>query len=112
MRTYPERLVFIGAALLLMTAVPAAAQPDNVNFRFNSGQPIQPIYEGWQRNADGTISMHFGYINRNYAQELAIPVGSANGFAPGPADRGQPTLFQNRLHRQAFSVRLPAAWGK
>jgi hypothetical protein len=88
------------------------AQPDNVNFRFNSGQPVQPIYEGWQRNPDGTVSMYFGYINRNYAQALAIPVGAENGFAPGPIDRGQPTLFQTRIQRQLFSVKLPVTWSK
>jgi hypothetical protein len=56
--------------------------------------------------------MYFGYINRNYAQELAIPVGSENGFAPGSPDRGQPTLFQTRIQRQAFGVKLPANWSK
>jgi hypothetical protein len=74
---------------------------------------VQPIYEGWQRDAEsGTVSMYFGYINRNYVQELAIPIGPSNSFAPGPADRGQPTLFSTRIHRQAFSVKLPANWTK
>jgi hypothetical protein len=100
-------------ALLCVASVPAAAQPDNVNFRFTSGQPVQPIYEGWQRSAeDGTVSMYFGYINRNYAQELAIPVGPSNSFAPGPVDRGQPTLFAARIHRQMFSVTLPVNWSR
>lgn len=106
-------LVHGGVALLFLAAVaPAAAQPDNVNFRFNSGQPVQPIYEGWQRNPDGTVSMYFGYINRNYAQELAVPVGSSNSFSPGAADRGQPTLFYTRIHRQLFGVKFPGNWGK
>jgi hypothetical protein len=107
------RWLFVLAALLVLT-VPhqAGAQADNVNFRFNSGQPIQPIYEGWQRNPDGTISMYFGYINRNYGQHLSIPLGAANSFAPGPIDRGQPTFFYTRIRRQAFSVKLPANWGK
>ncbi len=106
-------LVQGGLALLLLTAaVPATAQPDNVNFRFNSGQPVQPIYEGWQRNPDGTISMYFGYINRNYAEELPVPIGSANSFSPGTPDRGQPTLFYSRIHRQLFNVKVPGNWGK
>lgn len=100
------------ASLCLAAAVPAVAQPDNVNFRFNSGQPVQPIYEGWQRNPDGTISMYFGYINRNYGEVLAVPVGPSNSFAPGPADRGQPTLFNTRIHRQLFAVNVPGTWGK
>jgi hypothetical protein len=74
---------------------------------------VQPIYEGWQRNpGDGTISMYFGYINRNYSQELAVPVGSSNSFSPGAPDRGQPTLFYRRIHRQLFGVKLPGNWGK
>jgi hypothetical protein len=114
MVNHVSRLVRAFAAVAVVSvATPASAQPDNVNFRFSSGQPIQPIYEGWERNpADGTITMHFGYINRNYAQELAVPVGAGNSFSPGPADRGQPTWFYNRIHRQVFSVKLPASWGK
>jgi hypothetical protein len=108
------RWLFVLVAALLIASVPhqAGAQPDNVNFRFNSGQPIQPIYEGWRRNPDNTIAMYFGYINRNYAQHLSIPLGAANSFAPGPIDRGQPTFFYTRIRRQAFSVKLPASWGK
>src|SRR5262245_56295835 len=104
-------VVWTTALLVAIAAAPSAAQPDNVNYRFNSGQPVQPIFEGWQRNpADGTISMFFGYINRNYAQELAVPVGAQNAFSPGSVDRGQPALFATRIHRHAFSVRLPANW--
>ena len=109
---YVRWLVVLAALLVLSVPPQAGAQADNVNFRFSSGQPIQPIYEGWQRNPDGTISMYFGYINRNYAQHLSIPLGNANSFAPGPIDRGQPTLFYTRIRRQAFSVKLPANWGK
>lgn|SRR5262245_5535699 len=106
-------LAVLAAALLTLSAPhEAGSQPDNVNFRFNSGQPIQPIYEGWQRNPDNTVSMYFGYINRNYGQHLSIPVSAANAFAPGPIDRGQPTFFYTRIRRQAFSVTLPADWGR
>lgn len=112
MARYPSSLVLNGLALLWLIAAPAAAQPDNASFRFNSGQPVQPIYEGWQRNADGAIEMYFGYINRNYAEVLSIPVGPGNTFSPGPADRGQPTVFHTRVYRQQFSVKVPANWGR
>jgi len=107
-------VVVAGAAILVLSAPRrAGAQADNVNFRFSSGQPVQPIYEGWQRNPDdGTISMYFGYINRNYAQDLPIPIGSANSFTPGPTDRGQPTFFYSRIRRQVFGVKLPTNWGR
>jgi hypothetical protein len=29
--------------------------------KFNSGQSVQPAYEGWTRNPDGSRSMWFGY---------------------------------------------------
>ena len=35
------------------------------NFKYNSGQDIQPVFEGWSQNADGSFAMHFGYLNRN-----------------------------------------------
>jgi hypothetical protein len=113
MREYMRWLRLVAAAVFILAVPPhAGAQPDPVNFRFNSGQAIHPIFEGWSRNPDGTISMYFGYINRNYAQELAVPIGEENSFLPGPPDRGQPTFFYTREHRQVFQVTLPASWGK
>ena len=54
--------------------------------------------------------MHFGYLNRNYGEELDVPLGPANHFEPGPPDRGQPTHFVTRRHRFVFDVRLPKEW--
>jgi len=71
------------------------------------GLNVAPVYEGWQRNADGTNQLYFGYMNRNWKEELDIPIGPANSFAPGPADRGQPTYFMPRRHKQVFSVVVP-----
>ncbi len=108
------RCLSLAAVAVFVLAVPrhAGAQPDPVTFRFNSGQAVHPIFEGWYRNPDGTISMYFGYINRNYVEELAISIGEENSFFPGPADRDQPTFFYTREHRQVFKVTLPANWGK
>jgi hypothetical protein len=79
---------------------------------FLSGQNVQPIFEGWQPNADGTFSLFFGYLNRNYEEEPFIPTGATNAFEPGPADRGQPTHFYPRRQQFVFSVMVPADWGK
>ena len=43
--------------------------------RYARGQSIQPVFEGWEKNPDGTFSMWFGYLNRNYEERLNIPVG-------------------------------------
>ena len=75
------------------------------------GQSIQPVYEGWERNADGTFTMVFGYLNRNYEEVVDIPAGPENRFSPGPIDRGQPTHFYPRRQSFLFFVTVPADWG-
>lgn len=88
--------------------VPLVAQPQQ---RFDSGQDVQPIYEGWQRRPDGSISLHFGYLNRNYREQPSVPIGPDNHFSPGEPDRGQPAYFYPRTHRFQFSVPAPAGMG-
>jgi len=109
------RCAFGAGALLLVLATPyrASAQgnPDPFGFKFNSGQGLQPIFEGWAYNADGSVSMYFGYLNRNYVENLVVPVGPDNKFEPGAADRGQPTVFNTRIHRKEFNVKIPRDWG-
>lgn len=78
--------------------------------KYALGQNVAPVYEGWERRADGTILMHFGYVNRNYEEELDVPVGPANFFEPGPPDRGQPTHFLTRRQMFTFTVPLPKDW--
>ena len=85
--------------------VPVVTQPQQ---RFNSGQDIQPIFEGWTRNEDGSYNFHFGYLNRNYAERPEVPVGESNFFSPGDPDRGQPTYFYPRTNRYQFEVAVPA----
>jgi hypothetical protein len=98
-------------------AVAAAAlicQPSNsqlVELRHWTGQGVAPVYEGYDTNPDGSFNMWFGYMNRNYEEELDIPVGSGNSFEPGPADRGQPTHFAVRRHKDIFSVTVPKDFG-
>jgi len=78
---------------------------------FKKGQYIEPAYEGWQENEDGTFSFLFGYHNENWEEELDIPVGENNFFSPGLEDRGQPTHFLPRRNRFTFKVQVPADWG-
>ncbi|HYA16095.1 MAG TPA: hypothetical protein VEF06_01445 [Bryobacteraceae bacterium] len=96
---------------LLLCAValsfPLSAQTQLVNLRHWSGQGISPAYEGYDTNEDGSFNMWFGYMNRNYEETPDIPVGPDNNFSPGPADRGQPTHFLARRHKDVFSVRVP-----
>jgi hypothetical protein len=71
------------------------------------GQGLAPIYEGFDQNPDGSYNMWFGYINRNFEEVIDLPVGPDNKFEPGAADRGQPTSFDTRRHKDVFSVLVP-----
>jgi hypothetical protein len=106
----------LSATLAVVLAAPpnAAAQgnPDPFGFKFNSGQGLQPIFEGWSKNPDGSYAMWFGYLNRNYVETLIVSVGNDNKFDPGTPDRGQPTYFSTRIHCKEFSVSVPRDWGK
>src|SRR5438046_3155401 len=63
------------------------------NIKYNSGQAIQPIFEGWTKNPEGGYQLYFGYLNRNHVEEVSVPVGTENKIDPGGPDRGQPTYF-------------------
>jgi len=80
--------------------------------RWSRGQNIQPVFEGWERNNDGSFSMVFGYLNRNYEEEPVIATGASNSISPGPADQGQPTHFYPRRQQFVFKVQVPTDWGE
>ena len=90
---------------ILASPRPAAAQAPA------SGQNIAPVYEGFWINDDGSYGLLFGYYNRNWKEELDIPVGPDNYLAPGEPDRGQPTHFFPRRNQFVFNVRVPADFG-
>lgn len=95
--------------LLLLLATPAS--PLNAQ-TYLSGQHIEPAYEGWRQNDDGSFSFIFGYMNENWEAAIDVPVGDNNRFSPGAADRNQPTHFLPRRNRFTFAVRVPADWGE
>jgi len=94
-------------ALFAMLAVPAYAQIQNA-----IGQNVVPVYEGWERNTDGSFNMVFGYMNRNYEEQLDLPVGPDNIMSPGAPDQGQPTHFYRRRQQFVFKIKVPKDWGK
>jgi hypothetical protein len=69
---------------------------------YSRGQNISPAYEGWEQAADGSRYFVFGYMNRNWEEEIDIPVGP---------DQGQPTHFLPRRNRFVFRVRVPEGFG-
>jgi hypothetical protein len=85
---------------------------DAQQMRYMTGQNVVPVYEGWERNADGSFSMVFGYMNRNYEEEVDVPVGAENRFEPLDPDQGQPAHFYPRRQQFMFKVRVPKDWGQ
>jgi hypothetical protein len=96
------------AALLLVAQLPTELP----STKFSSGQDVQPYFEGWIHNPDGSFDLVFGYFNRNWQEELAIPAGPDNSVEPGGADRGQPTYFLPRRQPWVYRVRVPRDFGK
>ena len=96
--------LLLGAVALLVACSGASAQ----SLSYSSGQTVAPAYEGWEQAADGTKYFLFGYMNRNWEEELEIPAGPDNGFNIGGADQGQPTHFLPRRNRFVFRVKVPA----
>ncbi len=93
-------------------AAPQKLPTELSNIHFNSGQSVVPYFEGWIRNPDGTFDLVFGYFNRNWQQELAIPAGPDNTVELGGPDAGQPTFFLPRRQRFVYRVRVPKDFGK
>ncbi len=78
---------------------------------YTHGQHVEPAFEGWKPNPDGTFNMMFGYMNENWDEEPDVSIGDNNYFSPGEADRGQPTHFLPRRNRFTFEVTVPSDWG-
>jgi hypothetical protein len=102
-------MAFVFALVLSLALSPRA---DAQQMRYMTGPNIVPVFEGWERNADGTFSMVFGYMNRNYEEEVDVPVGPDNHFEPLEADQGQPSHFYPRRQQFMFKVRVPKDWGQ
>src|SRR5438093_13750562 len=102
-----------GACFFLLVASYLSAQiPSSIPYtgQYNRGQDVVPVYEGWKANPDGTFTMYFGYFNRDYQEELDIPLGPDNSIDPD-GDRGQRTQFYPRRRLFVFKVVVPKAWG-
>jgi hypothetical protein len=97
-------------ALLMTISLGAQSASQLVNLHHWTGQGVAPVYEGFDINPDGSFNMWFGYMNRNYEEEIDLPVGADNTFEPG-GDRGQPTHFVTRRHKDVFKVTVPKDFG-
>ena len=101
------------ATLLLFTAglLSLHAQQSSIpGVRYDRGQDVSPVFNGWERNPDGTFSMWFGYYNRNSEEDVDVPIGPENTFDLGNGDQGQPERFYPGSRWFVFKVVVPKDW--
>jgi hypothetical protein len=98
------------AILALLLWCPALTGLTAQSLSYSSGQNVSPAYEGWEVGTDGVKYFVFGYMNRNWQEEIDVPVGPENAFNIGGADQGQPTHFLPRRNRFIFRVPVPAGF--
>ena len=110
----PMRRTGLAWLLLVALAVLITGQwtGTKAQLTYSKGQSVSPAFEGWQQMADGSRSFIFGYMNRNWEEELDVPVGPDNNVEPGGPDQGQPTHFLPRRNPYLFRIRVPDNFGE
>ena len=101
-RALPVPLVALIGLGVVTGAATAQTRPS-----FMHGQNVSPAYEGWEEDDAGRRYFLFGYMNRNWEEELDVPAGPDNSIEPGGPDAGQPTHFLPRRNRFVFRVPVP-----
>jgi hypothetical protein len=95
------------AVLLLIGTLPAMAQRPVLAPMPPRGLPVSPFMEGWYGNEDGSVTVSFGYLNRNREDAVLIPIGERNSIEPAQFSGMQPTVFLPGRHRGVFVVTIP-----
>ena len=72
-----------------------------------NGYFMIPVMEGWYDNGDGSITVSFGYMNRN-EETVEIPIGENNFIEPAQFNGMQPTVFEPDHQAGIFTVTVPA----
>lgn len=111
----------LAVALMGLIAAPLYAQlPAHLRdyplaSRKASGDIVGPMFNGWIKNADNSVTMIFGFVNRNREEVVDIPLGPNNYIEPAMFDGAQPTHFPvykrpgfvGLQERGTFAVTLP-----
>lgn len=104
------RLLWLGFCTAVLLRVSATVVDAQYVYGWDRGQDVSPTFEGWQHNPDGTYSFYFGYLNRNAAEAITIPIGPDN-TVDGGGDRGQPNFYPGRRW-WVFKIVVPKDWPK
>ena len=105
-QTWTRSLAAVLALMAMTSTAGAQSRPSYMH-----GQNVSPAYEGWEQDEAGNRYFLFGYMNRNWEEELDVPAGPDNNFQPGGPDAGQPTHFLPRRNRFVFRVPVPDRFG-
>ena len=118
----PDLLLVRRALLALSLAVPlgsaAEAQPGArypLGPNAPAGAGVAPYFDGWYANPDGSITLSFGFMNRNASGAVDIPIGPNNTVEPAQFNGVQPThfpvvrypAFGGKRERGVFAIRIP-----
>ena len=98
----------LGALAIAAASIVAVAGAQSLTY--TKGQNVAPAFEGWEQDADGSKYFVFGYMNRNWVEEINLAPGPDNSIMPGGPDQGQPTHFLPRRNRFVFRVAVPKAF--
>jgi hypothetical protein len=80
-----------------------------------SGAGVAPYFDGWYANPDGSMTLSYGFMNRNASGAVDIPIGPDNRIEPAQFNGQQPThfpvvrysAFGGRRERGVFAIRVP-----
>jgi hypothetical protein len=100
----------------LHAQLPEHRQEYPLAVRSTDGEFVAPMFNGWIENEDGSVTMIFGFANRNRTEVIDIPLGPNNKLEPEQFQGAQPThfpvynrgIFVGIQERGAFAVTVPA----
>jgi hypothetical protein len=115
------RAAVLAASALLLLALPAHAQPGArypLGPSAESGAGVAPYFDGWYANPDGSVTLSFGFMNRNRSGAVDIPIGPDNTVEPAQFGGMQPThfpvvsypAFGGRRERGVFTITVPRGY--
>lgn len=104
-----SRLTTVGAGVVALLAVISATvvAQSPLGYVTARGATVTPAYEGWYLNHDGTITLSWGFYNRNSEEVVEIPFGPDNFVEPSRLDGAQPTHFPPSRQWGAFGIVIP-----
>jgi len=100
-----RRHLITALGVALTSAAVSAQLPVGPPRQFGAG--VTGAFEGWFENGDGARTFLVGYLNRNFEQELDVPIGPNNRIDPDGPDLGQPTHFMTGRQTGVFTVKVP-----